>query len=111
LDDIGAHQVNDWVEDTLNSIVTYRCNNRKATIVTTNLRDDAAGHHRPPGPNAKNRRDIEPSLETKIRETMYSKYMLEERIGMRARSRLFEMCRVIKMPDGEDYRLKSKSVG
>ena len=31
---------------------------------------------------------------------------LAERIGARARSRLFEMCRVIKMPSVEDYRIK-----
>jgi DNA replication protein DnaC len=31
---------------------------------------------------------------------------LEERVGERARSRLFEMCRVIRMPNVQDYRLK-----
>jgi len=31
---------------------------------------------------------------------------LGERIGQRARSRLFEMCRVVPMPKVEDYRLK-----
>jgi DNA replication protein DnaC len=108
LDDVGAHQVNDWVEDTLSSIITHRCNNRKATIVTTNLRDDVAGHHQPPRRAEENKGGLQPSLETKIRETMYSKYMLEERIGMRARSRLFEMCKPIKMPDVEDYRLKRR---
>jgi hypothetical protein len=42
LDDLGAHRVTDWVEDTVTSIVTHRCNHRKATIVTTNLRDPEA---------------------------------------------------------------------
>ncbi len=28
---------------------------------------------------------------------------------MRARSRLFEMCRVIRMPAIEDYRLRTKN--
>jgi DNA replication protein DnaC len=37
LDDLGAHRVTDWVEDTITSIVTHRCNNRKALIATTNL--------------------------------------------------------------------------
>src|SRR5207248_1377205 len=27
LDDLGAHRVTDWVEDTVTSIITYRCNN------------------------------------------------------------------------------------
>jgi DNA replication protein DnaC len=49
LDDLGAHRVTDWVEDTVASIVTHRCNNRKATIVTTNLRDPEAGNQRGSG--------------------------------------------------------------
>ncbi len=105
LDDVGAHRINDWVEDTVTSIVTHRCNNRKATIVTTNLRDDMAGHQRAPERETQNKRGLAPNLEAKIQEDMYSKYFLEERIGMRARSRLFEMCKLIPMPDG-DYRLK-----
>jgi DNA replication protein DnaC len=92
LDDVGAHRVTDWVEDTVTSIVTHRCNNKKATLVTTNLRDPEAGNQRGSG------------LESDI----HSKFFLEERIGMRARSRLFEMCRLIKMPDVEDYRLKRR---
>lgn len=92
LDDVGAHRINDWVEDTVTSIITYRCNNRKATIVTTNLRDPEAGDQRGSG----------------LQADLHSKYFLEERIGMRARSRLFEMCKVIKMPYVEDYRLKKR---
>ncbi len=30
---------------------------------------------------------------------------LMDRIGMRARSRLFEMCRVVRMPKVGDYRI------
>ncbi|HMD49535.1 MAG TPA: ATP-binding protein [Bryobacteraceae bacterium] len=93
LDDLGAHRVTDWVEDTVTSIITQRCNNKRATIVSTNLRDPEAGHQRGSG----------------LQEDLHSKYFLEERIGMRARSRLFEMCKLIKMPDVEDYRLKKRS--
>ncbi len=39
LDDLGAHRVTDWVKDTVNAIVTYRCNHRKPLIATTNLSD------------------------------------------------------------------------
>jgi DNA replication protein DnaC len=92
LDDLGAHRVTDWVEDTITSIITYRCNNRKALIATTNLRDPEAGDRRTTG------------LESDIQ----SKYFLEERVGMRARSRLFEMCRVIRMPGVEDYRMRRR---
>ena len=93
LDDLGAHRINDWVEDTVTSIVTHRCNSRKATIVTSNLRDEEAGDRR---------------VASGLEADLYSKYRLEERIGMRARSRLFEMCKLIAMPDVEDYRLKKR---
>src|SRR5579875_990603 len=43
LDDLGAHRVTDWVEDTVTSIVTYRCNHRKPLIATTNLSDPDIG--------------------------------------------------------------------
>ena len=92
LDDLGAHRVTDWVEDTVTSIITQRCNNKRATIVTTNLRDPEVGDKRGSG----------------LQEDLHSKYFLEERIGMRARSRLFEMCKLIKMPDVEDYRLRKR---
>jgi DNA replication protein DnaC len=94
LDDLGAHRITDWVEDTVTSIITYRCNHRKSTIVTTNLRDELAGDERGTG--------LEADLKTK--------YYLEERIGSRARSRLFEMCRVVKMPYMEDYRIKRRAM-
>ena len=94
LDDLGAHRVTDWVEDTVTSIITYRCNNRKALITTTNLPDaDVTG--------------------SKVEYTgtngvaVYKK-SLAETIGARARSRLFEMCRVVSIPTGEDYRVKNK---
>lgn len=92
LDDLGAHRVTDWVEDTITSIITHRCNNRKATLVTTNLRDPETGDQRGSG----------------LQDDIQSKYFLEERIGMRARSRLFEMCKLVKMPNVEDYRLKRR---
>src|SRR5580704_1541699 len=70
MDDVGAHRITDWVEDTVTSIVTHRCNNRKATIFTSNLRDPEAGHKR---------------SSNHTQEDMYSNQTLELRIGMRAR--------------------------
>jgi hypothetical protein len=40
LDDLGAHRYKEWVEDTITSIITYRYNNNKPLIATTNLPDD-----------------------------------------------------------------------
>ena len=92
LDDLGAHRVTDWVEDTVTSIITHRCNYRKPLIATTNLRDPDAGDRRAAG----------------LESDLQSKYFLEERIGMRARSRLFEMCRIVRMPAVEDFRIRRR---
>ncbi len=85
LDDLGAHRVTDWVEDTVTSIITHRCNHRKPVIVTTNLP--------PPGQTSNVAKDS-----------------LADRIGMRAWSRLNEMCKLVPMPQVEDYRVRSRRV-
>ena len=91
LDDIGAHRVTDWVEDTITSIVTYRCNQRRALIATTNLPDGDFGN---------------PIMKKSASGNIQYGITLADRIGARARSRLFEMCTVVKMPLVEDYRLR-----
>jgi DNA replication protein DnaC len=96
LDDLGAHRVTEWVEDTITSIITYRCNNKLPLIATTNLPDADAG-------DAIVRRSADTAGQIEYRTT------LADRIGGRARSRLFEMCRVVKMPLVEDYRLRKNA--
>jgi len=95
LDDLGAHRVTEWVEDVVTSIVTYRCNNKKALIATTNLPDPDAGD-----------RLVERS--TALAGRVDYRLSLADRIGPRARSRLFEMCYVIRMPAVGDYRLRTR---
>ncbi len=92
LDDLGAHRVTDWVEDTVTALITHRYNNRKPLIATTNLVDP----------------EITGSVIEKsaLASSHTYKTSLEERIGERARSRLFEMCKVVRMPNVEDYRIK-----
>lgn len=94
LDDLGAHRVTEWVEDTVTAIITYRCNQRKPLIVTTNLPDpDMTGQ--------------------KVEYTgaggvaVYRK-TLADTIGLRARSRLFEMCRPVRILEAEDFRLRRR---
>jgi DNA replication protein DnaC len=91
LDDLGAHRITDWVEDTINSIVTYRCDGRKPLIATTNMPDPDAGS-------------------VTVRRSGLDKpehrRTLAEQVGARARSRLFEMCTVVRMPLLEDYRVR-----
>lgn len=78
LDELGASKPTDWVRDTMAHIINTRYNDKKLTIFTTNYFDER-----------KYDRD----------ET------LEDRIGSRLRSRLFEMCKTV-MIDGRDYRRK-----
>ncbi len=92
LDDLGAHRVTEWVEDTVTAIITYRCNHRKPLIATTNLPDEDVG-------------GSQVDFTTAGGKPIYKK-SLAEMIGMRARSRLFEMCKVIRMSAVEDYRVK-----
>ncbi len=78
LDEIGASKPTEWVRDTLAHIINSRYNDEKLTIFTTNYPDER---------------------KTDREET------LEDRIGVRLRSRLYEMCRTINI-SGEDYRRK-----
>ncbi len=47
LDDLGAHRATDWVEDTITSIITHRCNHRMPVIATTNFRDESVDSSMP----------------------------------------------------------------
>ncbi len=76
LDEIGASKPTDWVRDTMAHIINTRYNDKKLTIFTTNYLDE---------------RNSEKD------ET------LEDRVGVRLRSRLYEMCKTIKI-EGHDYR-------
>ncbi len=87
LDDLGAHRVTDWVEDTVTSIITYRCNQRKPLIATTNL--EMSGQQ------------VEYVSAGGIN---VHRKNLAETIGTRAHSRLFEMCRQVRIFDVEDFR-------
>jgi len=78
LDELGASKPTDWVRDTMMQIIGTRYNERRLTIFTTNYGDA--------------RREV-------ADET------LEDRVGVRLRSRLYEMCRTVTV-EGEDYRRK-----
>jgi DNA replication protein DnaC len=87
LDDLGSQNTNEWVEDTVTSIITYRYNHQKPLIATTNLPDPDYGGVDHAG-----------------------RLTLHDRIGARARSRLFEMCTVVPTWGAGDFRMESKKV-
>ncbi len=86
LDELGAAKPSEWVWDTIAHILNTRYNDRRTTIITTNLTNASplAGPRREDGRTAR-----EDSL--------------GDRIGERMRSRLYEMCVTIEM-DGTDFR-------
>lgn len=80
LDELGASKPTDWVRDTMMQIINNRYNEKRLTIFTTNYSDAR-----------KNDKEGE---------------ILEDRIGVALRSRLYEMCKAVSI-DGEDYRKRS----
>src|SRR6202171_931981 len=92
LDELGAVKPTEWVWDTVSLILNTRYNDKRTTIITTNFADDG-------GQDAyvNSSSDFARAQRATRRET------LGDRIGERMRSRLHEMCRIIKM-DGADFR-------
>ena len=98
LDELGASIPTGWVQDTMYQIINRRYNDRKLTIFTTNYRDEARISPVPNDEPTNSLRQIRPNSD-RIREMT----TLEDRIGARLRSRLYEMCNKVEI-DGEDFR-------
>jgi len=92
LDELGAMRPSKWVWDTVSLILNTRYNDNRTTIITTNFSDE---------PAAAVARSLSPARAARD-ET------LGDRIGERMRSRLHEMCRIVRM-DGADFRQKIRS--
>lgn len=81
LDELGASKPTDWVRDTMMQIINTRYNDKRLTIFTTNYAD-----------RRRNEKD--------------ASELLEDRIGVALRSRLYEMCKSVEI-EGEDYRKRA----
>jgi len=92
LDELGAVKPTDWVWDTVSLVLNTRYNDKRTTIITTNFADDAGQDG-----------CVNPSSEFARAQRATRRETLGDRIGERMRSRLHEMCRIIKM-DGADFR-------
>jgi len=92
LDELGAKRTTAWVEETVFYIINNRYNNKKLTIFTSNY------------PDSEEEEDTRESYFKKGSET------LVDRIGVRLRSRLYEMCKIVEMW-GKDYRKEIKQAG
>ncbi len=76
LDELGATKPTTWMQDTMTQIINKRYNDKKLTIFTSNFLDTTSLNYE---------------------ET------LSERLGVRLRSRLYEMCKLIHIK-GDDFR-------
>jgi DNA replication protein DnaC len=81
LDELGASKPTDWVRDTMMQIINTRYNDKRLTIFTTNYSD-------------KRKNEKDPTE------------LLEDRVGVALRSRLYEMCKTVEI-EGDDYRKRS----
>jgi DNA replication protein DnaC len=89
LDELGAKRPTAWVEETIFYIINQRFNQKRLTIFTTNYLDSEEEED---GRNPYFKKGEE---------------SLAARIGVRLRSRLYEMCWIVGM-SGEDYRKMHK---
>jgi DNA replication protein DnaC len=94
LDDLGSERYSEWVEDTITSLINHRYNAKRAIIATTNLPIPQLGDSWVDKNQLTGRRDIKDTL--------------ADRIGARAVSRLFGMCRIIRIAS-RDYRERGLS--
>jgi DNA replication protein DnaC len=118
LDDLGAWKMTDWMNDTLFYILNQRYVHQRPSIITTNFEDRNLDAIRKADRAEVEARDydktrfgVAPSIRSQAdaatysneEETLMGREYLVERIGNRLRSRLMEMCVVIKMT-GADHR-------
>jgi DNA replication protein DnaC len=89
LDELGAKRTTAWVEETVFYIINHRYNHKKLTLFTSNY------------PDTDEEEDKRDSFYKKGGDTLI------DRIGVRLRSRIYEMCKVVEM-HGEDYRKIAK---
>jgi DNA replication protein DnaC len=98
LDDLGASKPSDWVRDIVGIVLNARYNERRTTIITTNYYDN-------PAQEGEATRLPSGKLVMPTREDS-----LDQRIGTRMRSRLFEMCRTVEVI-APDFRRESTQAG
>ncbi len=97
-DDLGASKPSDWVRDIVGIVLNARYNENRTTIITTNYLDNPVTE----GEAARlpNGKLIAPTRED----------ALEQRIGSRMRSRLYEMCRTLEV-SAPDFRREKTHAG
>ena len=102
LDDLGASKPSPWALETVGHILTSRYNEKRITLLTTNYLDNNGPT---PMPSTRGPRLPSGQAVSAAREDS-----LTDRLGMRIRSRLYEMCRTVEL-FAPDYRLEVRQAG
>ncbi len=117
LDDFGVQRWSSWVQDQMSSVISNRYDNGRATIITTNLSDKPSEDRAALRMAAMKKLGVmnsEGDIDTfamarleqvgiRFSAVRDEPETLEDQLGDRLRSRLFEMCDVVPMY-GADYR-------
>ncbi len=106
LDDLGARRPSPWVFDTVTHILNDRYNRKRMTLITTNFGDAPTTNElgsMDPGTAARSAATSAQLPKRGRRSPPEGPATLEDRIGRPLRSRLHEMCTVIRM-QGADMR-------
>src|SRR6185437_10183494 len=124
LDDVGSSKPSLWALETVGHILSTRYNEKRVTMITTNFLDPEFARVRENPRESQiinpNRRDGPPpdqSRSTTVRVlpsgemiAVSTEDTLEQRVGKRIRSRLYEMCRTIEI-FAPDYRKEIRRAG
>jgi DNA replication protein DnaC len=105
LDDLGANKPSPWAMETVGHILNARYNEKKVTLLTTNYLDIAGSAATTPVQAARRAQLPSGQAVSAAREDS-----LEERLGKRVRSRLYEMCRTVEL-FAPDYRREVRRAG
>jgi DNA replication protein DnaC len=102
LDDLGASKPSPWALETVGHILNARYNERRITLLTTNYldREEPASAPMSRGPRLPSGQTVSDAREES----------LNQRLGGRIRSRLYEMCRTIEL-FAPDYRKEVRQAG
>ncbi|RLJ71364.1 DNA replication protein DnaC [Hydrogenivirga caldilitoris] len=90
LDDLGSERLSEWQRELISYIISYRYNNLKSTIITTNFSLS--------GEEKKNKK-----VKKGSEDEDSPKALMSERLGHSAVSRIYEMTRVVYI-QGRDRR-------
>lgn len=118
LDEFAAKKLTDWVRDTMMGIISARYNSGKTTILTTNYLDHeelleefetqrSLKQKELGDANSSVRQEWERDTSLAFQRLLAADQTLDERIGYRLRSRLYEMCEEIYIGGG-DFRKQNR---